>query len=142
MKIQKKQEGFVLIVCIVLLAMMMLMAGTMINMNTAEQKINYNAKVMNSLKSSSVQAIERTLTDITNFTSPSEKTYDINGYTITVSAPECLGSRIVGGNSARSGLSKEDTFWSLTASAEDPNSGARMSIKQGVRITMLANNCL
>lgn len=140
-KRQKKEKGFTLILSLILLGMMSLMSTTSINMNSVELQIAYNAKINQALTDSATQAIEQVISSISAFTSPEDNTVVVNGYSVAVSAPECLGTTPVSGYSAKTGLSPENTHWIISAQVSDVNSGAQVNIQQGLKIRMLSNSC-
>ena len=63
-------------------------------------------------------------------------------FTVNVSAPDCIDSRVATGYSAVvQNIIPEDNTWELVATVTDDVTGASSTIHQGVEIRMLAGNC-
>lgn len=140
-KLSKKQKGFTLIISLMLLAGMSLMVASTVNLNSVDLQISFNTKVKSSLTYSAIQAMEQVVSDVSKFYSPTDYTATVNGNSVTVHTAECLGSVPVGGYSAGFQFAPEDTYWRVKSTSTDANSGANITVYQGLRIKLPADNC-
>jgi Tfp pilus assembly protein PilX len=140
-KIQRRQEGSVLVVCLVMLVLVTLFALSSVNSSIVNLKIVGNSQSLKSLESSASQALEQVIGTLASFQTPAAQTVTVNGYAVTVNAPVCIGSELAEGYSALSELSPNDTHWDVQATATDPLTGARVSMSQGIKIRLSAGAC-
>lgn len=136
-----RQQGSVLVVCLVMLVLVTLFALTSINSSVINLKIIGNSQSLKSLESSTLQAIEQVIGTLASFQAPAAQTVTVNNYSIAVTAPTCLAFAPADGYSALSALSPDDTYWELQAAATDPASGASVAMSQGVKIRLNAGSC-
>lgn len=137
-----RQQGSVLIVCLVMLALVTLFGLTALNSSVINLKIIGNSQSLKSLESTTLQAMEQVIGTLANFQTPVAQTVALNNYSIAFTAPTCLAATPADGYSALSALSPEDTYWDVQAAATDPASGASVAMNQGVRIRLTAGSCL
>jgi len=138
----RKQQGSVLVVCLVMLVVITMFALSSVSSSVVNLKVIGNSQALKSLETSTVQAMEQVISSLTNFQTPAAQTLTVNNYSVAVTAPVCLGSAPADGYSALSSVSPDETYWDLQASATDPATGATVQISQGVRIRMNAGSCL
>ena len=142
MRTFRKQQGSVLVVCLVMLVVITMFALSSVSSSVVNLKVIGNSQALKSLETSTVQAMEQVISSLTNFQTPAAQTLTVNNYSVAVTAPVCLGSAPADGYSALSSVSPDETYWDLQASATDPATGATVQISQGVRIRMNAGSCL
>ena len=136
-----RQQGSVLVVCLVMLVLVTLFGLTAVNSIVVNLKIVGNSQSLKSLESSTLQAIEQVIGSLASFQTPAAQTLTVNNYSVAVTAPTCLSAAPAAGYSALSALSPDDTHWELQATATDPSSGASVAMSQGVRIRLNAGAC-
>jgi len=142
------QRGATLFVALIFLLIMTLFAVSSINMSTVNLRIVGNMQAMRHMDAAAQDAIEQALSSSNNFgTGVAAGTVisTISGvdYTVNVSAPECIDSRVATGYSAViDSIIPEDNTWEIVATVSDNFTGASSTIHQGVEIRMLAGNCL
>ena len=141
MRTIRRQQGSVLVVCLVMLVLVTLFALTSLNSSVVNLKIVGNSQSLKSLENSTLQAIEQVLGALASFQAPAAQTLTVNDYSVAVTAPTCVGSGPAEGYSALSSLAPEETFWELQASATDPVTGASVVMNQGVKIRLNAGWC-
>jgi len=140
--IGRKQQGSVLVVCLIMLVLLTMFALTSINSSVVNLKIVGNSQSLKSLENSALQAIEQVISDLASFQTPAAQTVTVNGYSIAVTAPACILTAPAEGYSALSALSPEDTHWELQAAATDHVTSATVGMSQGVKIRLNAGSCL
>jgi Tfp pilus assembly protein PilX len=124
-----------------MLLVLTILAGSAIRNSNLNLRIVGNMDAADHSESVTVRAIERTLSDIANFESPSKQQLQIDGEIVTVAPPECLIARPATGYSARWSLTPEDTTWEVKASHEASTGGASTAMTQGVDIRMTKGSC-
>lgn len=77
---------------------------------------------------------------------PAGQTYTVNGFTVTVSTPQCNYYATSAGDSVvilpgGATIGTEDTQWQVRAVAADSFGGATTAIVQGVQLKLLVGNC-
>ena len=153
----RRQRGVTLLISLIMLSMLTVFAVAMIRLSSSSMLIAGNMAVQRQLTDSVQQAIETELNspnfvnDAVNktgiwaagVTSYSEPSAQYNGYTITLTRPTCLTEQQAPGWAAtEAAITLKDTYWEVTATGTDPLSGASVSLTQGIRITLPANNCV
>jgi Tfp pilus assembly protein PilX len=142
MQSPSRQKGSVLIVCMVLLLLATMFALSSSSSAVANLKVVGNSQALQALEYNAAQAIERVISLLSTFQTPSNETVTVNGQPVAVTAATCVASAPSEGYSALNPLSPEDTHWELQASAADPVSGANMAMRQGLKIRMNPGYCL
>ena len=136
------QQGATLFVALIILVMMTLFAVSSINMSTVNLKIVGNMQAQKAIDASAQDAIEQTISDMTQFNTPATATISTSMGNVTVAAPDCIDSQVATGYSAVVGdIIPEDNTWEVTATITDSVTGAQTTLHQGVEIRMLAGNC-
>jgi len=127
----------------------------MIRLSSTNMKVVGNMQMQQALAASAQQAIEGLIgssnfyTDQINGTGPwasGHTTYaapqTVNGYTVTLNKPTCVGDVTAQGYSAVAGTAPQDTYWEVEAIASDSVSGAAADVIQGVKVTLPSGNCV
>lgn len=142
MKTARRQQGSVLVICLVMLVVITMFGLSSVSSSVVNLKVLGNTQSLKSLETSTVQALEQVIGSLASFQAPAAQTLTVNDYSIAVTAPTCLGSAPAAGYSALSSVSPEETYWELQATATDPATGAAVQMSQGVRIRLNAGSCL
>ena len=161
----KSQNGTILVVSLLLLLVMTILAVSSINMSTMDLKIVNNTQQQMESEVAVSEAIEKVMSYPDNFdiddpdadptiavngtkTPLTENFFYVNGRKVEIEGRECLQTRPDTGDSIRekspTGAFTTGKFikiWKLTASHEDPVSGAKVTMNQGVRMRMLSVLC-
>jgi len=150
-----RQRGATLVVSLIMLTMITLFALSMIRLSSTNMKVVGNMQTQQALAASAQEAIEGLIgssnfyTDQINGTGPwagGQTTYavpqTINGYTVTLNKPKCVGGATAQGYSAVAGTAPQDTYWEVEAIAGDSATGAAADVIQGVKVTLPGGNCV
>ena len=139
----RAQRGATLLVSLIMLLVITLFAVTGLNLSNVTLRIAGNAQEQRIVEASIQEAIEQVLSNSTLFaTGGVAQTATINGHAVTVSPPVCDYSVTMSGYSETAETAPEATFWTFQVTAADPLFGTSMTINQGVRVPMLAGNCV
>lgn len=142
-RMPRTQRGATLLVSLIMLLVITLFAVTGLNLSNVTLRIAGNAQEQRIVEASIQEAIEQVLSNSTLFaTGGVAQTATINGHAVTVSAPVCNYSVTMPGYSETISSAPEATFWTFQVTASDPLFGTTMTINQGVRVPMLAGNCV
>lgn len=152
------QRGAVLPVSLFILLIVTLLAISSVDTSNTGLRTAFNqqAQIQGSL--TSMQRVEQVLGDIGWFTAGAgagnfqdledndgaddeQHTSTVNGFTVVVSKPNCVGFVPAAGYSVAVQFPPENTYWEFGVAAEDPVTGARVTTNQGVRIRMLNGSC-
>jgi Tfp pilus assembly protein PilX len=138
-----RQRGAVLLVSLVILVLITLFVISSANLTGSDLRIVGNLQNKLATNQRVQQAIENVLSDVNNFTTaaPVPQTIVVDGTSVNVGAPVCLGTSPAQGYTAVNNITLFDTNWSITATATDTVSGATTTINQGVRIRLPSNTC-
>lgn len=143
MTFARKQRGATLIVSLIMLMVLTLFAVSAINLSSINLRIVGNMQAQKNMELVAQDAIERVLNSAAYFGPTAvAQSFSIQGFDVDVTAPACVRSVPATGYSATSGISPEDNDWELIATVEDGLTGAALNLHQGVRIRMLAGNCV
>lgn len=124
-----------------MLIVLTLLAVTAINTTSIDLRIARNMQVQQEAEAAAQEAIEQVISNIASFNTPTPQTITVNDLAVAVAAPQCLGERPASGYSAVWGLAPQDTYWEVAASDNDPTTGARATIHQGIEIRLPAGSC-
>lgn len=158
MNIAHQQQGSTLLVGMIMLVLLTLIAVSAIESTTSSLQMVGNAQFREEATAAAQQAIENVISN-TAFTTrtPAPQSIDINGdnvgdYTVTFSVPSCSKYRAVNpateANLPRDCYGSPDitycyrTTWDLTAAVNDVNTGAQVTLHQGVNILVGLNAAL
>lgn len=161
----KNQNGTILVVSLLLLLVMTILAVSSINMSTMDLRIVNNTQQQMEAEVAVSEAIEKVMSYSDNFdiddpdanptisvngtkTTLGNNVITVNGRNVQIDGRECIQTRPDTGDSIRekspTGAFTTGKFikiWKLTASHEDPVSGAKVTMNQGVRMRMLSVLC-
>ena len=144
----KHQQGSTLLVALIMLVLLTLVAVSAINSTTTSTQMTGNAQFREEANAAAQQAIENVISN-NGFqaAAPAPQNIDVNGdgtadYTVTFApAPSCLSHLpvIVGTPGVPSVCASSIgtvcywTVWNIKAVVSDVNTGASLSINQGIR---------
>ena len=138
---RRRQRGAVLLVSLVMLMIITLFVVSSANMSSGELRIVGNFQGKMQISQSVQQAIEQVLSNVSNFNTPVAQNITVNGITVAVSAPQCVGTATAVGYTAVNNITLYDTNWMVSATATEARTGASATINQGVRIRLPTNFC-
>jgi Tfp pilus assembly protein PilX len=142
-----RQRGVALLVSLIMLVVLTLFVVTAINSSSVNLKIVGAEQNQKAMESAAQQAIEQVISNQSNFSATATATTvnvnagSVNAGTVTVSAPQCVGSTTARGYSLTFALAPQDTNWEMQANVTDSTSGATAEIRQGVKIRLPNGNC-
>ena len=147
MKTFNQQQGSTLLVSLIFLVVITLFGVSAINTSNLNLRIASNAQFQQQALAAAQLGIEKAMGSMTTFTAPNTQTItlDVNkdgtpDYTATVAPATCLGSTPAVGNSvefcALAGACDNKTNWELVSTVNDASTGAKVTIRQGVKITL------
>lgn len=138
---QRIQSGFVLITAMLMLGVVTILATLTITNGLTNLRVTENMESRFDAETLTQRTLEQMLSDLDNFTNPQTKTITIDGHAVQVTQPACLNTSPAEGYTALWDLSPETTNWSFNSSFADPDTGAAVSMTQGVNILLNADNC-
>ncbi len=141
-----------LLLSLIILAAMTLLVISSSNISTVNYRIAGNMQAQKLVDSAAIQGLEEVLSQTSSFstTTGSDRTINVGAditnpalpaYTAAVTAPVCIGSRVMPGFSAAWGIAPEVNVWEMTSSVTDPATGAATTLHQGVKIQQLSGSC-
>lgn len=140
------QQGSTLLVSLIFLVVITLFGVSAINTSNLNLRIAANTQFQQQALAAAQLGIEQALGSVTTFTAPSVQTMalDVNkngttDYTATVSAATCLSSKAAAGYSAEycaTGACPNDTNWELVSTVNDTATGAKVTLRQGVKVRL------
>lgn len=135
------QRGVSLLVTLVMLVVMTLLVVSAIRAASSNLKTTANLQLRQEAVQAVQSAVEKVLSDRSNFTAPASKTVNVTVdggstvYQVNVTAPACLLAVPVPGYSIDFASSApSDSFWDVKASTTDPGTGASATVHQGVKM--------
>ncbi len=170
-RLPRRQGGMVLIVTLAMLVVITLFVISMIRLGNTNATIVGNMQAQKGVEAEAQQAIEIAVNKFSFFddaiqetnswatsTTPSltytalRAAYTPTGATtapgtranpadILTSRPQCLFFEPTTGYSALSGIAPQDTYWDLSVTASDSNTGATAEVHQGLEMRLPAGNC-
>lgn len=143
------QQGFTLLVGLIMLVLITLMVTTAYTLSTTNLKSVGNMQAKDEAISAANQAIEQVLSSPFT-TSPAAENInvDINNdgtadYEVSVATPTCVRASIESAAVKTSGtlpgmstVNTYNTIWDIEATVDDANSGAKTTVRSGVRILL------
>lgn len=152
-----RQQGFVLIIGLIMLVLLTLMAISAINSTTTSLQIVGNQQFRNEAISAAQKAINTVISNRDFLTTPpADQAIDVNGdgvpdFTVTFTpAPSCTYFKPVAVGDT--GVPKDCissigtlcywTYWDITANVEDAMTKAQVTLHQGVRTIAGINSAL
>jgi len=146
MKSLQHQQGSTLLVSLIFLVVITLFGVSAINSSSLNLRIAANTQFQQQAVAAAQLGIEMAIGSLTTFTTPSTQTIavDINkdgitDYTATISPAVCTGSRAASGYSAEycaTGACPIDTDWVLVSTVNDASTGAKVVLRQGVKVRL------
>jgi Tfp pilus assembly protein PilX len=144
------QRGVVLVVAVVLLVLLTMVVLASNSLTNSNAKSVGNTQINAEATAAAKDALETVLsTNFTATTAAQSVTVDLNGdattdYTVAVAAPTCVQAVNTGAadedNLSSTSLptvgSIYNTLWDLRATVQDDNTGANVTVHQGVSIQM------
>ncbi len=139
-----QQRGISLVMSLIMLVVLTMIAASATYSTNSSIRIVGNMQMQDEALTAAQLAIDEQLNLLSNFTTLSNKTVDVDlnrdsqkDYTVAVAAPVCISTAPKGGNSVETQESAEQiTFWDITAQVEDTRTGAKMTLNQGVKINL------
>jgi Tfp pilus assembly protein PilX len=141
MQSPSRQKGSVLIVCLVILLLATMFALSSSSSSVANLKVVGNSQALQALEYNAVEAIERVISQLSTFQTPSNETVTVNGQPVAVTAATCIAS------APSEGLQRAEPAvtrgHALGASGDRCGSGVvrQYSMRQGVKIRMNPGYC-
>ena len=146
MHTHQQQQGSTLLVSLIFLVVITLFGVSAINTSNLNLRIAANTQFQQQALAAAQLGIEKALGSVTTFNTPSVQTMtlDVNkdgvtDYTATVSAATCLSSKAASGYSAEycaTGACPNDTNWDLISTVNDSVTGAKVTVRQGVKVRL------
>jgi Tfp pilus assembly protein PilX len=138
----KRERGATLLVSLIMLVILTLFVIAAINMSSVNLKIVGNVQTQKKLEADIQQAIEQVLSQGANFSlTPVQQTVTVNGTAVTIFAPTCKKAVVASGYSAVTGPVPEDSNWEVVATHTDAATGAKATLRQGIKIRLPPGNC-
>ena len=146
MRTHQRQQGSTLLVSLIFLVVITLFGVSAVNTSNLNLRIAANTQFQQQALAAAQLGIEKALGSVTTFTTPSVQTMllDVNkdgatDYTASVSAATCLSSKAAPGYSAEycaTGACPNDTNWELVSTVNDTATGAKITLRQGVKVRL------
>ena len=146
MRTHQRQQGSTLLVSLIFLVVITLFGVSAVNTSNLNLRIAANTQFQQQALAAAQLGIEKALGSVTTFTAPSVQTMmlDVNkdgatDYTASVSAATCLSSKSASGYSAEycaTGACPNDTNWELVSTVNDTATGAKVTLRQGVKVRL------
>ena len=131
-----RQSGTVLVMALMFLVILTILGIAAVNGTSLSFRAVGNMQSRNFAISLAQEAIERKISSSTSFYTPLADTITIQGQSVAVTAPQCAGAATADGYDVNSPVSPDDTRWEIGASVTDSVSGAKVALRQGVKMIM------
>lgn len=156
MRSYKRQRGMTFVVVMVMMVMMTMFVISAINLSNINLKIVFNMQQQRENEAIAQQAIERIVSAAENFSyTPTSMDICKNGSVVAptgcgltnpkiglVEAPTCIFNKPKEGYSKKlEEMPIEETTWEVRSTVENTTTGASVHIRQGILISLLADNC-
>ena len=143
MSLFKRQRGAVLFVSLIMLVILTLFVLSAVSLTSGTLKVVGNMQNQMMVESDAQAAIEQVLSVPSNFEIPvpTPAPTTVNYTNVTVTKPVCLDAVQATGYGVTIQLVPEDTYWEVSATANDPVTAAQAEITQGLKIRLTAGNC-
>lgn len=138
----KPQRGAILAISLIVLIILSAAALSAVNIARIDLQIVSNVQSKEIVSNNLSQSLEKYISDIAVFNEPEKATDNVGIAHIDIAKSECIASKPSAGYSALSGISPEDTYWKIEATARDAVTSVAMNVTQGVKIKMLSGSCL
>lgn len=143
-----KQRGATLVVGLLMLLLLTVMVGGAFTLSSVNLKAVGNMQVREEAIAAANAAIERVIASaFASNPQPTEIPVDINNngtvdYVVMIGQPQCVGftqATAAEASSVTLGVLSDstwDTLWEIVATVNDASSGAKATIRQGVRVRL------
>ena len=149
MNTPQRQQGSTLLVSMIFLVVITLFGVSAINTSNLNLRIAANAQFQQQAVAAAQLGIEKAIGSLTTFTAPSTQTLalDVNkdgniDYTATISPAACMSTKAASGYSAEycaTGACPNDTTWELVSTINDASTGAKVTLRQGVKVRLASS---
>ena len=146
MKSNFRQQGSTLLVSLIFLVVITLFGISAINTSSLNLRIAANAQFQQQALAAAQLGIEKAIGSLATVTPPPTPTMalDVNkdgdvDYTATISPAVCISSKAATGYSTEycaTGACPVDTNWELVSTVSDTSTGARVTLRQGVKVRL------
>ena len=159
-----RQRGVTLLISLIMLMVLTLFAVAMIRLSNTNVLVVGNMQTERALEAQAQQAIETDMnsasfyndqingtgcwaSSATSATVGSVNCFsgtNTNGYTVTLTKPQCIYTTKSAGYSAISNVAPDDDYFEVTATAVDPSdtNAGTVTVVQGVKVTLPQGNCV
>ena len=131
-----RQSGTVLVMALMFLVILTILGIAAVNGTSLSFRAVGNMQSRNFAVSLAQAAIEQQISSSVSFYTPAATTLTIQGQSVAVTAPQCAGAATADGYDVNSPVSPDDTRWEIGASVTDSVTGARVALRQGVKMIM------
>lgn len=141
----KNQRGMVLMLSLTFLVILTMLGVAAINMSTVNLRIVSNTQLQQQAEAAAMRGLELAISDVNHFTTKDAVIANLPD-NVTVADRSCLWGSKTGTNDDTESYSKqwelapESTIWDIESTYD--GNGAKMTIRQGVRIKMTADSCV
>lgn len=146
----QNQKGISLVMALIMLVVLSMIAVSATYSTTSSLRIVGNMQTSDEAQAAAQQMIENELSSLANFTNAPSASTTVQSvtsgtgtYTVAVAPPVCLSSAPAStGSIGMAGIgtvvntNPNDTYWEINATASDTNSGASITVTQGVKMTI------
>lgn len=146
MRTKLNQQGSTLLVSLIFLVVITLFGVSAINTSSLNLRIAANSQFQQQAVAAAQLGIEKAIGSLTTFTSPSTQTMALDvdrdgdtDYTAIISPAVCISSKAASGYSAEycaTGACPIDTNWELVSTINDTSTGAKVTLRQGVKVRL------
>lgn len=141
----KRQQGISMVMALIMLVVLTMIAISATYSTNSSMRIVGNMQMKDEARVAAQFAIDSLLGNLNNFTAPSNQTVSVDidndgnaDYSVAVMPAACSFSVAkTGYESELAASAPQDTYWELNAQVTQMSTGAKASITQGVRITLL-----
>ncbi len=131
-----RQSGTVLVMALMFLVILTILGIAAVNGTSLSFRAVGNMQSRNFAISLAQEAIEQKISSSASFYTPLANTITIQGQNVAVTAPQCAGAATADGYDVNSPVSPDDTRWEIGASVTDSVTGAKVALRQGVKMIM------
>ena len=131
-----RQSGTVLVMALMFLVILTILGIAAVNGTSLSFRAVGNMQSRNFAVSLAQAAIEQKISSSASFYTPAAATITIQGQSVAVTAPQCAGAATADGYDVNSPVSPDDTRWEIGASVTDSVTGAKVALRQGVKMIM------
>lgn len=149
MRTLQQQRGISLVMALIMLVVLTLTAISSTSSVNSSLRIAGNMQIQDEVLTAAQMAIDDQLSSLANFTTAVNRVVRVdinrdgtNDYNVMLYAPVCISSAVgqtpgKQDDSQLSASSPNKTYWDIRAEVTDEQTGATVTVYQGVRITLL-----